>query len=856
MRTRRVRGVRTLGGISLAISGLLSMSSYPVGAQNEPVAPGVEAEAPAKDGTGPDLAGRGSLPFADTADDPGPRAAAVDPSVREKNFAATSASLATATQTTILVQLAVDWNPVDPGASLDAREKAAESIANAIAESGGTVTQSFELVPAVRAVVNPEGLAAIKASGAARLVEPERFVSKTLNESVPLIGGTQAHNAGFTGAGQAVAVLDDGMQTNHPFLGGRVISEACYTTDASCPNNADAQTGTGAANTPVCGGDGDHGTHVSGIAMGNDGVAPDAQLIAIDVFDECSGAATSSLVSGLERVRTLSQSMTVASANLSLGDSTSWASSCDDESPVMADAVMMLRSVGIATTVASGNEYFKDGVSFPACLSEAVAVGATSDTADTPDEYSNSGPKLELLAPGSWIQSSVRGSAYDTYSGTSMAAPHVAGAFAVLREWMPNASVGGLLRLLQQTGAPKTDTNGITRSRINLWSAVQASGLPAPANDDFANARAFTDLGGAVAGDNSGADLQPGEPNHVNNASNSVWYKYNAPRDGRLVVATATELDTVLAAYRGSSVGALTHVTSNDDYAGVSSRVVLNVTGGTTYWFAVDGYGAQTGDFKITWRLFPRNDYFPNAYAMSGWSGGATSFNMGASTEPGEMVAGGGRTVWWRWTAPTTGRFLVNTNGSSFDTVLSAFSGSSLTDLTRLAVNDDYSGTASRVLFDVTAGTTYYFSVDGWADYTGNIGLNWRLFPKNDYFPSAVAMTGSSGSGTSWNFNGSMESGEPNHGSNGSHSVWWKYRVPFTGRLTVNTNGSRLDTVLAAYTGSAVNALTQRAANNDYGSSTASRVSFNVTAGQTIYIAVDGVGSTQNYIAVNWSLVR
>lgn len=805
------------------------------------------------------VASSAELPFADAAAVGEIRRAAVDPTERDSSFAAATASIVAGETSTVLVQLGVDWNPADPDRSATERATASAQVAGLVEAAGGTVVSTYDFVPAVAVTADLATIEQLRGSPAVRLVEPEIRANKSLSESVPMINADLAQAAGWTGLGQTVAVLDDGFQTNHPFLGGRVVSEACYTTDASCPAGTNSGIGAGTSITPACGTDGDHGTHVAGIAAGNSGVAPDADLLTIDIFDACAGAATSSIVSGLERVRALVGLYDISSANLSLGNGVSYSSGCDNLSPVTTDAVRMLMMAGVPTVVASGNEYHKDGISWPACINDAVAVGAVSDTSGTVDDYSNSGPPLDLLAPGSWITSSVFGSGYDTFSGTSMAAPHVAGAFAQLRQWLPTASVTGLVRLLQQSGSATTDINGVTRSLVDVLGAAADSGaIPRPPNDDFANATPFTNFGGSLVGDNESATTQAGEPNHVNNLSDSVWYKYNAPRTARLVVTTGGGLDTVMAAYSGPSLTSLTPIVSNDDYAGVGSRVVININAGTTYWFAVDGKASATDDFSITWRLFPRNDYFASAIPMGGWSGGSTSFNDGASFQPGEQAISGtgGHSVWWRWTAPTTGRFIVNTNGSNFDTVLSGFRGTSLSSLTLLATNDQYYGDQSRVVIEVTAGATYYFAVDGWSSEIGNIGLNWRLFPKNDYFPSAVAMGGTSGSSTSWNFNASLEPGEPSHGGAASHSVWWRYTAPFNGTLTVNTNGSLLDTELCAYWGYGVDFLFQEQCNNNFGSSTASRVSFPVFAGETYYFAVDGVGSQTDYIAINWSMTR
>ncbi len=229
---------------------------------------------------------------------------------------------------------------------------------------------------------------------------------------------------------------------------------------------------------------------MSGIAVGRNGssggttlngVARGATLIGIQVFSEvrssttcggpstCALAYTSNIISGLQRVYDVRGAYSIASANLSLGGG-GYTTYCDTE-PIKA-AVDLLRGAGIATVIASGNSYYTNAVGFPACVSSAVTVGATSD-ADAVASFSNSGPQLDLLAPGVSITSSVPGSAYGGKSGTSMAAPHVAGAWAVLKQCNPGASVDQIQNALAASGAAVTDSrNGLVRPRIRINDAI------------------------------------------------------------------------------------------------------------------------------------------------------------------------------------------------------------------------------------------------------------------------------------------------------------------------------------------------------------------------------------------------
>ena len=326
----------------------------------------------------------------------------------------------------------------------------------------------------------------------------DRIHKPVLADSVPLIGADRAWAQGFDGTGLVVAVIDTGVDSAHPFLAGKVVEEACYSTTSGqqsttlCPNGADEQIGPGAAvycplEIEGCW----HGTHVTGIAAGNgtpsgepiSGVGRGANIMAIQVFSHingffdcggappCLGAYTSDILAALERVYVLHTTHTFAAVNMSLGEGL-FGSTCDDES--YKPFIDNLRAVGIATVVAAGNNGSTDQLSAPACVSTAVSVGATTK-GDQVADFSNVAPFLSLFAPGDGIISSYPGGGFAVASGTSMAAPHVTGAWAVLKQARPTASVDEILQALNETGVMITDTRagtGTTRPRIQVDSAL------------------------------------------------------------------------------------------------------------------------------------------------------------------------------------------------------------------------------------------------------------------------------------------------------------------------------------------------------------------------------------------------
>jgi hypothetical protein len=251
----------------------------------------------------------------------------------------------------------------------------------------------------------------------------------------------------------------------------------------------------------------------------------------------------------------------------------------------------------------------------------------------------------------------------------------------------------------------------------------------------------------------------------------------------------------------------------------------------------------------------PANDMFASAQVISGATGSTTGSNVGATKETGEPNhAGnaGGASIWYSWTAPMTGPVTISTYGSSFDTLLGVYTGSSVSSLTAVAANDDAVQGAgwSSVTFTAGSGTVYKIAVDGYstdgAGQQGNVTLNWLQnpvspIPGNDNFSNAFTINGNCTTVTGTNVAATKEPGEPNHAGNvGGASVWWKWIAPITGSATVTTDGSNFDTLLGVYTGSSVGNLTQVAANDDDSQGQTSSVTFNAVMGTTYYIAVDG----------------
>ena len=377
--------------------------------------------------------------------------------------------------------------------------------------TGGQVSdvRRYEYLPVIAMTMDADALAAAKSYDSGVKVWKDEFMELLLSESSRLVGASRAHRGGYTGKGTWIAVLDTGVDIAHPFFAGRPIIEACFA--QRCPNKKKRMLGDGAAR-PIH----YHGTHVAGIALGNgkgmSGVAPEAGLIAINVFDiytdkkgrERLGAFTSSQLAALDWLIQLSltQPVSIASINMSLGGG-SFAGTQPCLGQPYDQATILLARLDVVIVASSGNDGQPNNMGRPACTNGIVSVGSIDKKLRVADS-SNSGRILDILAPGVAINSAVPRSAGHTapfkkLSGTSMAAPQVAGAFAVLRQAAPHSSVQDLYRALIDSGKDIRDgRNGITKPSLDVAGALRALGVRSGAD------AASPDDGGAAQEEEGG----------------------------------------------------------------------------------------------------------------------------------------------------------------------------------------------------------------------------------------------------------------------------------------------------------------------------------------------------------------
>lgn len=351
------------------------------------------------------------------------------------------------------------------------------------------------------------------------LVKP--VATPSLNNSTYQINMGPAWSAGFRGAGQLMIVFDTGVAKNHMMFknaagASRISNEACFGTNASgyksiCPSqnmSGDSAVGTPNSGMPYCNSSSSacsHGTHVAGIAagrqsyytgFGNQGVSPDASIVAVQIFSyPVSGSGSPSafnddLLAGLAEVyaATTPGIMNPYIVNMSLGSNQLYGGTCDYYYGSFALAVANLTSRGVPVVAATGNSGSTSGISFPACISKVIKASAVNNDAFGMARagYANiahpgnfDGP-IFLAPGGNGFSDSVESASAAgptsmvRMSGTSMAAPHVAGFYAAIKGGDAYASVADVTAFIATKGsvaAPQalpSGTYGFRRIRSPL----------------------------------------------------------------------------------------------------------------------------------------------------------------------------------------------------------------------------------------------------------------------------------------------------------------------------------------------------------------------------------------------------
>lgn len=266
-------------------------------------------------------------------------------------------------------------------------------------------------------------------------------------------------------------------------------------------------------------------------------------------------------------------------------------------------------------------------------------------------------------------------------------------------------------------------------------------------NEILETALSITNARFEWTGENAAATRHPGEP--IIGAGHSVWYRWVAPSNGLMSIdVVGSYFPARLGVFTGNAASNLTAVPNIDPFptATPAQRVIFQAVSNTSYYVLVDS--AQTnvfGVFKLSgWMGRPQNDDFANAMGWDKHVQGVSLRTVNATKEPGEPFhAGnpGGRSVWIPFLADITRAVTVDTEGSSFDTLVAVYTGTSFLDLEEIASNDNAhpSATWSRLVFDAEEDEQYWIVVDGRDGEGGlvNIWIN-EVDPPTEFLSISV----------------------------------------------------------------------------------------------------------------------
>ena len=282
-------------------------------------------------------------------------------------------------------------------------------------ETATELRREFDELDAMTLVLPEEAVQSLENDPDIRYVEENGTMEAldTYPWGVERISSDVAHHDGYTGAGVDVAIIDTGIDPNHPDLTPNIGGGECFVscTGGSCATCWDDDQG--------------HGTHVAGTVAaaqtgsGLIGVAHEAILWAVKVLDSSGTGSFSDIAAGIRWAAREGHDI----ANMSLGSTT--------HSSLIHDACQYAYCQGMLLVAAAGNAGTPDSVIYPAAYPECIAVSATDHNDDLAG-FSSRGSEVELAAPGEDITSTAAGGGTATMSGTSMAAPHVTGVGALV----------------------------------------------------------------------------------------------------------------------------------------------------------------------------------------------------------------------------------------------------------------------------------------------------------------------------------------------------------------------------------------------------------------------------------------
>ena len=333
----------------------------------------------------------------------------------------------------------------------------------------------LESAPVFIARITRKGLDRLLADSRVSRVDLDGEVRGADEVSAAQIGADRVQELSFLGEGVAVAVLDSGTDIfENPDLDPALAGEECFCSRSGgcCPDGSARQSGTGSAHTVTSHGPGVMGIIASRGVVAPAGIAPMSRILMVRVLDDFLIGTFSDILLALDWVVTHAEGVRVVNLSLAAGP---YPAPCDHEG-AFNEAVSQLsaafRAKGGVFVAASGNDSRTDMMGSPACVTSVISVGAV-DSADRVQPSSDGGESLDLLAPGDRIRTSSSFVRTQSFSGTSAAAPHVAGSAALLFSANPDLSADDLEARLESRGVPIVDPRTLlTTPRVDVFQAL------------------------------------------------------------------------------------------------------------------------------------------------------------------------------------------------------------------------------------------------------------------------------------------------------------------------------------------------------------------------------------------------
>lgn len=478
------------------------------------------------------------------------------------------------------------------------------AVAALVREVQGTVIDEIpQLDAAVVTLPGEDALNLLRARPEIARVEPNLLRAAVLTPNDPKrfdqwgLNAIDVYDAWHytRGTGQVIAVLDTGVQLNHPDLAGHITGGWDFVDD-----DADASPNPHADNAS-------HGTHVQGIAnavTNNDrgvaGVAWDARAIHARII-AAVGASASDIAAGVVWAADNGASV----VNMSLAGP-GWVS-------LERDAMDYAAARGVILVAAAGNDNTFTPY-YPASYDHVLSIAATRYDNERA-AFANKGDYIDLGAPGTNILSTTFPDGYEQKDGTSMAAPHVAGVAALVWARGLATTREDVMQALQCSALDLDDPGwdhrlgwGLVQAEaaVQYNPAIMPSCLPTVPHDDFDQARIIAHSIFVDEIDTTYATHWEDDPRPCAGwGFRTVWYKYTVPDNAQLrMTTTGSTYNTVLAVYTGTR-GNLRQVMCNDDYNGTAAAITFPVNQGDVYYFMITAkeYEADRGILRLHMHL-------------------------------------------------------------------------------------------------------------------------------------------------------------------------------------------------------------------------------------------------------------